>query len=754
MKRWVSVALLALLGACGTDEGTVTGEIAPVDAFASVLLFSGGEYVAEGRANRDTGEFRLDVPPGSYDVVVLAEGYRPYQSAAPIEVSSGQKQRLERIVLFKAGTGSVAGRLEPPVEGALVSALSGTAVVTTTSTDANGEFVLTGLPVGAYYVAVNAAGYARAQVDSVLVEDGVITTLDPIALEELTEPTGGIEGTVEPSGVVAAVTVFSEGVPVASTFTSSGAYSLDSIVAGTYSITIAAAGYGSAVLEGVVVNPGETTVVAGVALTKPTRTVTGLVLDLDTRLPVSGVKATLGGAVATTDANGEFVLADPPAGTATLILERSYYVPSFRSVAVPSTGDVELTFDLAPAGEVRGFVRSGGSGVPGAVVAAGSARSYASSSGEYALVHLRPGRYWVQASSPGHASAGVNVDVIAGQTVQTDLVLERAGSIAGTVVDAVSLTPLSGVRVSSEGAASMTDANGSFQLDGVPVGTRRVDATLDHYSSAGVNVTVVADGTTPVEIALTPHERVKVTGVVRDQDGTPVPSAQVYFGDGYEFSASTSASGTYSIGGTVGTGVPRDVTSVRIWKSGFPTVTQPIDLSDTGTTEFVIDLVVPSYASVTGRVVDASSGESVSGALTVCSGGSAYTDDYGTFAIGNVTPGQVSCYVSSNCYPYSPLTFELGPGASRFLEIALPRRSDLHVLVREAPSGNPIVSASVASGSFSALTGADGVAILECVFEGEHIVQASREGYINGAARVLVPSTGRVDASVDLIASE
>ncbi|MHB8838632.1 MAG: SusC/RagA family TonB-linked outer membrane protein [Gemmatimonadaceae bacterium] len=107
---------------------------------------------------------------------------------------------------------------------------------------------------------------------------------------------------------------------------------------------------------------------------------------------------------------------------------------------------------------------------------------------------------------------------------------QATGRISGTVTDSVSGRALSDVQVSVVGsrAGAVTDARGRYNLVGIPVGMRVVEARRIGYQPAVVrNVNVPATGAMTVdiklkEVALT-LQAVVTTGLVDPTSGTRVP---------------------------------------------------------------------------------------------------------------------------------------------------------------------------------------------------------------------------------------
>ena len=122
------------------------------------------------------------------------------------------------------------------------------------------------------------------------------------------------------------------------------------------------------------------------------------------------------------------------------------------------------------------------------------------------------------------------------------------GSIAGTVRDAASATPLSGAMVSDGTRTALTDASGAYTIASVPVGSYTVTASADGYSSASATVAVVSGTTSAANFAVAqvaPPTAGSISGMVSDAaDGMPLSGAAV--SDGTR-TALTDGSGRYTI---------------------------------------------------------------------------------------------------------------------------------------------------------------------------------------------------------------
>jgi protocatechuate 3,4-dioxygenase beta subunit len=187
------------LGQSAALEGSVVarGSGAPIEG-ARVDLSPYGNNGDSGRAVTDgTGRFSVEgLAPGSYDVVVTAQGYATL-SRRGLTVASGERFSIE---LKLTGTGAAEGQVRDsagqPVVGAQV--VSGNSFGGTLDgspgearTDAEGHYRLEGLPAGAVSLTARRAGATIGVRQVVEVTEGNTAQLDFIV-----EETGTVEGRV------------------------------------------------------------------------------------------------------------------------------------------------------------------------------------------------------------------------------------------------------------------------------------------------------------------------------------------------------------------------------------------------------------------------------------------------------------------------------------------------------------------------------------------------------------------------------
>lgn len=325
-------------------EGRVVDEEdAPVAGAEVRLLGTAGESALVPVADRFTtdaaGAFTFVAPEGAV-VEARKAGFLPGR-AEVTRLGLLNGRMVVRLGPAHEGIGApapIAGRVigpeGAPVEGALVAAevmgrfgVAGAAAAQTLS-GADGQFTLDELAAGVYWVTARAEGLASAA--GRRVRPGTTDVL--ITLEQ----GGRLRGCVRNATTGAPIAPFTVAVfarrsalrlfPVrsVSVIDPSGCYLLDDLRAGPAAVVIAAPGHApSAELPVEVPAPGAGEAVVDAAL-EPGGTVTGVVVDEETRTPLAGASLDVEGALtaaastfpvlssATTDAAGRFTLRGLP----------------------------------------------------------------------------------------------------------------------------------------------------------------------------------------------------------------------------------------------------------------------------------------------------------------------------------------------------------------------------------------------------------------------------------------------------------
>jgi choice-of-anchor B domain-containing protein len=217
-----------------------------------------GDWIGSVSGTTDAGgQVVLETPPvkngstWSFCVDSAARGGWNYDSAANIETCDPSSV-----------TGEISGRVADAATGLpLVVAVVTTSSGQSTTTDNNGDYTLSNVPVGSPTVSASFAGYVTVQ-KAVTVIEGLTTTADFALSEEVSGgATGSIKGTVtDDNGIkLAGVTVITDSGHSAVT-NRGGKYTIQNVPEGSRDVTASKSGFVDG-LQNIVVIAGQTTTV-------------------------------------------------------------------------------------------------------------------------------------------------------------------------------------------------------------------------------------------------------------------------------------------------------------------------------------------------------------------------------------------------------------------------------------------------------------------------------------------------------------
>jgi hypothetical protein len=161
----------------GTVSGSVSyyqsGELALVGIGGANIELTGGAYIFGNTTTTSEesgleGTFSLgNVPAGTYNLNVVAEGYDAYSESGVVVTDEGNT--VVDVVFLAEEPGRISGSVvilgtTSAIEGATVSVELDSGIYSFNSsavTDVNGEFTIEKLPVGSYALTVSAEGYVE-----------------------------------------------------------------------------------------------------------------------------------------------------------------------------------------------------------------------------------------------------------------------------------------------------------------------------------------------------------------------------------------------------------------------------------------------------------------------------------------------------------------------------------------------------------------------------------------------------------------
>jgi len=247
----ISTANFALSPATGAIAGTVRD--AATGAATAGAAVTDGTRSATSDANG--GYTIANVPAGTYIVTATASGYN--SASQSVQVTAGQTSTANLVLSAPPGPGAIAGMVRDAATGAAIAGATVKVGVASTTTDASGKYILSGLTEGSYTETVSASGYADVS-QSVSVVTGQTTVFDvnlppnTIWIDSISFRRSGSNlridvKVVDAKGAMSGVkvTVYVAG-PVGKTWTLSGTTSSNGIAslmvqkasAGTYLVTV------------------------------------------------------------------------------------------------------------------------------------------------------------------------------------------------------------------------------------------------------------------------------------------------------------------------------------------------------------------------------------------------------------------------------------------------------------------------------------------------------------------------------------
>lgn len=316
--------------------------------------------------------------------------------------------------------------------------------------------------------------------------------------------------------------------------------------------------------------------------------VVGQVTDSVTGAPVEGVQVfAYIGKVTLTDADGRWALRDLLIGTEpttarnqVLRFTKAGYWQEEPTVTLRSdaVGDDAAVFDLSMVLEqrvsIRGTVADLETGEPiaGALVVGGQPSSVRSDTdggyqidgvllsprNEPRLVFLQAGAATFPPSLPStHWPVTNSIEVSSGGDHVLDFEMLRIcanSSISGLVLNAATLEPLEGARVSASATFLdvTTDADGRYRIDNIRPATLntprsvQVTASAPGFAPSSVNVTTFCGSETIVDFGTPPGGFGTVSGTVTDGDGQPLEG--IFIGSAWGDATTTDVDGRFSFG--------------------------------------------------------------------------------------------------------------------------------------------------------------------------------------------------------------
>ncbi len=281
--------------------------------------------------------------------------------------------------------------------------------------------------------------------------------------------------------------------------------------------------------------------------------------------------------------------------------------------------------DLPPGDLTVSVVASNdGHGIAGASVqvsGVGTGSGTTDSSGQVTISGLPPGTYQIAVTAGGFANGtgqgSVQSSATTGATVQ---LTPTTGSLAVTVLDSSTSTPVAAAIVSLSGASTasaVADSQSVARFSGLPAGAYQIVASATGFQNGSGTATVAAGASAQATVSLAPVVGDLIVNV-SDQNGTPVARAQV------SGSGPTAASGTTNGTGSVTlTQLRAGSYSLQVSATGF--VTQTVSATVAASSTVVNVQLAPLVGNLQLAVIDGVTNHPIAGAIVQLSGASSAT---------------------------------------------------------------------------------------------------------------------------------
>jgi hypothetical protein len=447
--------------------------------------------VRDSTLTRTDGTYVLGIQSGSYQIVARRPGFTT--ETVPVTVAVGQNLRGIDFRIsenFARLQGRVIASDGTPLEDVDVNitSLTGAAGATTT-TAADGSFLVSRLVSGNYSVSLSLSGYVNVTLQRTLT-DGQLVQFEQV-LESALGRIGGFVTDISGNAVGDAEVLLNgvAGNEFRSLTRSDGSYSIANLPPQAYILSVVREGFAPAEPRSVELS-AERPIIDDVNVENliPTNAgVTGVVRNQATASPLQGVEVRVSGATgsgtAVTAVDGSFTISELSPGSYSVSIQRANFRALNQQVTLVADQQATLSFDLIrDAGRVRGTVRDQAGGVlpvPVDVIVSSSQNNYqgrTNASGDFEITGIATGTtYKVQTNvfRAGLTNSEISLDYALGQELaEVALVVEvrdgRITGLTGTPEATVSLLNAStDVLISS----TQSDLDGRFNFRNLAAGS-------------------------------------------------------------------------------------------------------------------------------------------------------------------------------------------------------------------------------------------------------------------------------------------
>lgn len=609
---------------------------------------------------------------GTYNLNFVASSF--ITATRTTTITAGQTQVLNVTLQPQPGsvTGTVLSQDGTPLNGATIKLIDQfNTVITTVTTNAQGQYTISSVTPGQYSITVSASNF-QSQSRGVTINSGQTTVSNFTLIPSPGTVTGTITGSAGTPIEVAVIEVLDSGSNVIASTTSNaqGQYTINQLAPGTFRLRATAQNFQTSLL-GFTIQAGQTTN-QNIVLQPSPGTLTGTLTDAQTGNPLIGAsvnvvnQANVTIATAITNAQGQYTIANLAPGTYTVTFGQQGYASQTVGTVIKANTTTTLSTALNQnVGVIAGTVTNNqGTPLIGTVINVFLNNNLVASvntneTGTYTIPNLAPGNYTVNALAQNFQSQVKGAQVSAFQTTTVNFALiPDPGVLTGTIIDTNGNTvsgTIINVRTNAGGAVignAVSDQSGLYTVPNLAPGNYIVTATAPNLQTASQGTTIPSNQTTTLNFTLA-FSPVTITGIILNQQtGESIAGAQIQVrildANGAVvanvlanqqgiFEVPQLAPGTYTIFATA-PNFQTNFASVNV-----PPGSQPnIQIS-----------LVPSPGYIVGQVVNTITGDPIGGAtISVVNQNNiqlktVLTDSQGNYTIEGLPPGSYNLVVSA-----------------------------------------------------------------------------------------------------------
>lgn len=177
-----------------TSSGIIEGTVSPnnVPSIVSVLIDDKGtpetddDFVISAYTNETNGAFALwGVPAGNYEVIAKpideASDYS-YGNTTDVLVKNGEITVIPNPIELMLKPGSIRGDVTNDIMVSVTVKDTNNNIIASIDSNETGAFLLETIPAGTYTVSISATGFVSQDIENVVVETNVETTLEAVTL--------------------------------------------------------------------------------------------------------------------------------------------------------------------------------------------------------------------------------------------------------------------------------------------------------------------------------------------------------------------------------------------------------------------------------------------------------------------------------------------------------------------------------------------------------------------------------------------